>query len=151
MCGSPDVWSSTRNFAGCRSDSSLTPDRQTSRIREITAEASFGGEPPHSPPSSRGAESNVTCADCVCARTSLTNRGSHVITIALCPRKVRRFICPFAGPALFGETRNHSAAADRDQRHFERAQVEPPKVLLRFLRDPPRACDRLGRVIGMDQ
>src|SRR5271166_1398194 len=60
MCGSPDVWSSTRSFAGCRSDSSLTPDRETSRIREITAKASLGGEPPHSPPSSRGAESNVT-------------------------------------------------------------------------------------------
>lgn len=33
-------------FTGCRSDSSLTPDRQTSRIRKITARTSLGDEPP---------------------------------------------------------------------------------------------------------
>ncbi len=76
MCGSPDVWSSTRNFAGCRSDSSLTPDRQTSRIREITAKGSLDGEPPHSPPSSRGAESNVICSDPDCVPPSLIRCGN---------------------------------------------------------------------------
>src|SRR5215469_9392353 len=88
MCGSPDEWLSTRNFAGCRSDSNLTPDRHTSRIRAITASASLGGELPQSPPVCNGAESNVICGNGGCARPSLIRRGRDDISAP--PRKVRR-------------------------------------------------------------
>jgi len=49
------------------------------------------------------------------------------------------------------EAGNQSAAADRDEHGIELRQDEPPKILLPFEGDRPRARDRLGRVIGMDQ
>jgi hypothetical protein len=79
MFGSPHEW--TRNFVVGRSDGSRSREKQTSRVREITARASFGGEPPHSSPSSNSAERQRRSRSyCSPART----------TAAPCRRRARR-------------------------------------------------------------
>jgi len=60
MYGGPEVRSSTRSPLGCRSESSLTPARLTSRIREMTVAAALGRDFPQSPVSSKGALRSVT-------------------------------------------------------------------------------------------
>ena len=60
MYATPEGRSSTRSLFGCRSESSLTPARQASRIREITTAAELGGDFPQSPVTSKGAVRSVT-------------------------------------------------------------------------------------------
>ena len=114
------MWSSTRNFAGCRSDSSLTPDRQASHINEITAKGSLDGKRPHSTPSSKGAESNVTCADRVCmAALHQVPRQFH--RAAPIKRALPRLsICR---SATFGEAGNPSASSAEKCRHGSESRL----------------------------
>jgi hypothetical protein len=94
-CDSPEEWLSTRNFAGCRSDNSPIPETQTSRIREITARASLGGEPP---PTSIDAKSKCHLRESW-FRPAITDRPRKTVSsAAVCQRKARRFRSP---PALF--------------------------------------------------
>jgi len=60
MYGGPEVRSSTRSPLGCRSESSLTPARHASRIREMTVAAELGSDLPQSPVTSKGALRSVT-------------------------------------------------------------------------------------------
>ncbi len=59
IAGWPDVCSSTRSRAGCRSDTRRTPSRQALRISSTTSSAECGIILPQLPASSIGAVSRV--------------------------------------------------------------------------------------------
>jgi len=94
------------------------------------AKASLRGEPPHSPPSSNGADSNVIGGDRGCARASLIKFGRHRITAPLCHRKVRRFILPIPARRMFCSLPQISLSAATGHRTTVRFDDRDPATSL---------------------